>query len=211
LRLGDRGRMVARGACRGGRMAAQSNAKPAARRRGEVLRELLDRDGPKLRRQARLHSQRPADAEDALQDACVQFLRYYDGPPDEALRWMYVVVKRCAWAIGRRAGRVRETSYELPSVDGAGDEHEVVPVDDRPSPPEMVERDETAAERLALLTDLKPDERTALLLLGLGYSYREIGRSQGWSYTKVNRCVAEGRADLRRCLRPNGEIERGEF
>jgi DNA-directed RNA polymerase specialized sigma24 family protein len=194
---GDRGRMVARGACRGGRMAAQPQPKPAAHRRGEMLERLLDRDGPKLRHQARLHSQRPAAAEDALQDACAQFLRYYDGPPEEALRWMYVVVKRCAWAIGRRAGRARETGYELPSEDGTGEEREIVPVDDRPVPAESAERREMTAQRLALLRDLKPDERTALLLLGLGYSYREIGRSRGWSYTKVNRCVAEGRAALR--------------
>jgi DNA-directed RNA polymerase specialized sigma24 family protein len=182
-------------------MAAQPQPKPAAHRRGEMLERLLDRDGPKLRHQARLHSQRPAAAEDALQDACAQFLRYYDGPPEEALRWMYVVVKRCAWAIGRRASTARETSFELPGADGDGEQHEVVPVDDRPGPAEAAERREAAARRLVLLTELKPDERTPLLLLGLGYSYREIGRSRSWSYTKVNRCVAEGRADLRRRLR----------
>jgi RNA polymerase sigma factor (sigma-70 family) len=182
-------------------MAAQSKPKSAAQRRGEMLKGLLDRDGPKLRRQARVHSQRPGDAEDALQDACLQFLRHYDGPAEEALRWMYVVVKRCAWAIGRRAGRVRETRYERLSDNGADEEHEIVPVHDRRGPVEAAERHELTNERLALLIDLKPDERTALLLLGLGYSYQEIGRSQGWSYTKVNRCIAEGRADLRRRLR----------
>jgi DNA-directed RNA polymerase specialized sigma24 family protein len=36
--------------------------------------------------------------------------------------------------------------------------------------------------------------------LALGYSYREIAERQGWTYTKVNRCVAEGRAALRRQL-----------
>jgi RNA polymerase sigma factor (sigma-70 family) len=181
-------------------MAAQPKPKPAAQRRREMLCQLLDRDGPKLRRQARIHSQRPDDAEDALQEACVQFLRYYDGPPEEALRWMYVVVKRCAWAIGRRAARSRETGYELPSTDGAGEERETIVRDDRPGPAEAAERREAASERFALLVDLKPDERTALLLLGLGYSYDEIARGQGWTYTKVNRCVAEGRADLRRRL-----------
>jgi DNA-directed RNA polymerase specialized sigma24 family protein len=52
-----------------------------------------------------------------------------------------------------------------------------------------------ARERLA---QLKPDERTALLLFGLGYSYHEIGERRGWSYTKVNRAITEGRAALRR-------------
>jgi DNA-directed RNA polymerase specialized sigma24 family protein len=30
-----------------------------------------------------------------------------------------------------------------------------------------------------------------------GYSYAEIQAITGWSYTKVNRCLAEGRARLR--------------
>jgi DNA-directed RNA polymerase specialized sigma24 family protein len=80
-------------------MAAQPRPKTATDRRGQMLCHLLEREGPVLRRQARLHAQRPADAEDALQDACVQFIRYYDGPASEAVLWMQVVVKRCAWAI----------------------------------------------------------------------------------------------------------------
>jgi len=45
--------------------------------------------------------------------------------------------------------------------------------------------------------ELKRDERRALSLLAFGYSYREICEQTGWSYTKVNRCLAEGRATLR--------------
>jgi DNA-directed RNA polymerase specialized sigma24 family protein len=51
------------------------------------------------------------------------------------------------------------------------------------------------------IRQLKPDERTALGLLGLGYSYEEISALRGWSYTKVNRCVSEGRARLREAVR----------
>ena len=189
--------MVARGACSGGRMAAQPKPKPAGERRGQLLCRLLERDGAKLRSQARLHAQRPADAEDALQDACVQFLRYYDGPAEEAILWMQVVLKRCAWAIARRASRVRETGFELPSADRDGEMRELVPVDDGLGPAEAVERNEAVSERFALLDRLKPDERTALLLLGFGYSYEEIASRQGWTYTKVNRCIAEGRAAVR--------------
>lgn len=196
--------MVARSACRDGRMAAQPKAKPAADRRGEMLCQLLERDAFRLRSQARLHAQRPSDAEDALQDACVQFLRYYDGPSEEALRWMYVVVKRCAWAIGRRASRTRELGYEVSPADGEGEERELLPVDDGFGPAEIVERGEAVSERIALLDGLKPDERRALLLLALGYSYKEIAAGQGWTHTKVNRCVAEGRADLRRRVADQG-------
>jgi RNA polymerase sigma factor (sigma-70 family) len=178
-------------------MAAQPKPKPADERRAQMLCQLLDRDGAKLRSQARLHAQRPADAEDALQDACVQFLRYYDGPAEEAILWMQVVVKRCAWAIGRRASRVRETGYELSPADGDSETHERDPADDALGPAETAERDEAISERFALLDRLKPDERRALLLLGMGYSYREIGQGLGWTHTKVNRCIAEGRAALR--------------
>jgi DNA-directed RNA polymerase specialized sigma24 family protein len=30
-----------------------------------------------------------------------------------------------------------------------------------------------------------------------GLSYTEIGELRGWTYTKVNRCLSEGRAALR--------------
>ena len=40
---------------------------------------------------------------------------------------------------------------------------------------------------------LKPQEVRCLLLRAEGYSYREICAETGWTYTKVNRCLAEGR------------------
>ena len=70
-------------------------------------------------RQARFHSRRHEDAEDALNDACVQFLRFYDGPAgDEALRWMLLVIKRAAWAITRQASRSRDERYRLTAAEG---------------------------------------------------------------------------------------------
>jgi DNA-directed RNA polymerase specialized sigma24 family protein len=44
---------------------------------------------------------------------------------------------------------------------------------------------------------LKPAERRAIGLIAAGYSYAEVGEITGWSYTKINRCAAEGRAALR--------------
>ncbi len=71
-----------------------------------------------------------------------------------------------------------------------------MPADDQ-DVKEAVER----AERLLQARDryrrLKPEERTALALFGLGYSYKEIAEMRGWTYTKVNRCIREGRAKLR--------------
>ena len=160
---------------------------------------LLERHGSKLRRQAHKHSARSADAEDALQDACLQFLRCYEGSPDlaTALPWLLVVVKHCAWKLGN-CRRRRETSVVLSTTDVFDSERPgLTVVDERPGPLERVERFELLAERRIALARLKPDERTALLLLALGYSYREIAARQGWTYTKVNRCLSEGRAALR--------------
>ena len=47
------------------------------------------------------------------------------------------------------------------------------------------------------LPRLKPQERRALGLLAAGHSYKEICAITGWTYTKVNRCVTEGRRRLR--------------
>ena len=44
------------------------------------------------------------------------------------------------------------------------------------------------------------------MLKAQGHSYREIGESLGWTYTKVNRCITEGRA---RFLKVYAEIEAG--
>ena len=41
------------------------------------------------------------------------------------------------------------------------------------------------------LAQLKPDERTALTLKAAGFSYAEIGERRDWTYSKVNRSLAE--------------------
>lgn len=147
-------------------------------------------------RQARSHSRRLEDAEDALNDACVQFLRFYEGPAGEdALRWMLLVIKRIAWAIGRRAAE-REAHHRPAEAEAL----EVAIPAEAPGPAELVERAETTAQIVELIEQLKPDERTALILLGLGCSYAEIGELRGWSRAKVHRCLKEGRARVRRLL-----------
>ena len=172
-----------------------------AARRSHILTALLDRHRPALLRQASAHSHRPADAEDALQDACVQFLGHYDGPPGtDALRWMMLVTKRCAWAIGARQRR-RECPVQLSATDASAEDEGapllVLAADLELDPGYLAERAERHAERAAALRALKPDERTAIGLVAAGYSYREIGEDKGWTHTKINRCLAEGRAALR--------------
>ncbi len=61
-------------------------------------------------------------------------------------------------------------------------------------------RTSARARSLEALARLKPDERTAVLLKAEGFSYREIGERNGWTYTKVNRAVTEGRRRFRDVL-----------
>jgi hypothetical protein len=56
------------------------------------------------------------------------------------------------------------------------------------------------------LRALKPQEIRALTLKAEGFSYAEIGEITGWTYTKINRCMAEGR---KRFLEVFAEIEQG--
>jgi RNA polymerase sigma factor (sigma-70 family) len=168
-----------------------------SQRRARILEQALGEGRRALRRQADRSAPQLADAEDALQEACLQFLHYYDGPAGQAaLRYLMLAVKHRAWEI---AERQRRGSFDLLSGTDAYDPFGRVlrPFSERPGPEERAERSEDVATFFAALARLKPDERTALLLLGLGYSYAEIGARQSWSPTKVNRCLAEGRAALR--------------
>ncbi len=169
-------------------MAPREDPRTDRERRALILAEVLEAQRGRLLAQARRHSVRPEDAEDALGEASVQFLRFYPGPagPD-ALHWMLTVVRRSAWEIGRRRRR-REARDVTAEVEPAGG------ID----PLERVARSEEAAEIAAAINSLKPDERAALLLFGLGLPYREIAELRGWSLTKVRRLIREGRAKARR-------------
>jgi RNA polymerase sigma factor (sigma-70 family) len=169
------------------------------RKRGRILEQALADGRVALRRQADRSAPQTADADDALQEACLQFLRYYDGPPevDDALPWLMLCVKHRGWEIAERR-RNRGSFDRVGATDAYDPAGRVLRLlSERPGPEERAERSEGVAAFFAALNRLKPDERTALLLLGLGYSYREICARQGWTHTKVNRCLAEGREALR--------------
>lgn len=154
--------------------------------------QLLDTHSGAFRRTARRVSLCPDDADDALQRATVILLT--KEPPHSGGRlvaWMHLVTRREALAL--RRDRERLLGGEVPRWMPSGG----------PCPAERAERLEAAVERARSLGRLKPDERRALVLRGAGYSYREICELTGWTYTKVNRCLAEGRATLRRLTRCN--------
>ena len=61
------------------------------------------------------------------------------------------------------------------------------------SPEERVLAADRVARSAEALHGLKPQEVRALWLKALGHSYEQICEVTGWTYTKVNRCLAEGR------------------
>lgn len=143
---------------------------------------------------ARRNATGEADAEEALQEAFVSFIRHFDpsrgAPP---LAWLTLTLKRECWAKRRAQHLDRHIGQE---AERGGDEFGSV-LESIPSPTsgleELVLKREDARARL---WRLKPDERTALFLHAFGYSYQEIGERRGWTYAKVNRCISEGRAAL---------------
>lgn len=155
-----------------------------------------------LLRIAERNSLNPDDAEEALQEALIAFIRAYD-PDGEAhpVAWLTLVLKRECWARTRGERLDRRLGQEADLSNGElGSALELIPDPGR-GPHESALLDEHVAEVRDRLSRLKPQERRALSLLALGYSYEEIGEITGWSYTKINRCIAEGRSRLRRLQR----------
>jgi RNA polymerase sigma factor (sigma-70 family) len=169
-------------------------AEPLARTRIDALAQLASAEAA-LRRTARRYSLCADDAQDAYQRAVeIRLTRSPPADPQRLAAWMQVVTRREALAVRRSRERLLG-----PRADDAADRLERIACD-RPDPHERLERRERVAVAIRLLFELKPQERRALVLQAQGYSYAEICRVCGWTYTKVNRCLAEGRAKLRKEL-----------
>jgi RNA polymerase sigma factor (sigma-70 family) len=168
-------------------VAGQRSLTPARR---QVAVSLLALSEAAFRRTARRYSLCADDAEDAFQRALVILLtKAPQRPPPELIAWMQVVTRREALAVRR--------SRERLLVGNEIDPDALFP-SERPGPAERAEGRERIGEAARALALLKPDERLAVALQAHGYSYAEICGLCGWTYTKVNRCLAEGRARLRR-------------
>jgi DNA-directed RNA polymerase specialized sigma24 family protein len=138
---------------------------------------------------ARRNAACEADAEEAVQEAFVAFIESYDptgGAPPVA--WLTTTLKRKCWRA--RGARRLEVGELLPGAEA--DAGRLVG-----PPPETEGRVIDLEEARARARGLKPDERTAIGLAATGYTYGEIAGRRGWTMTKVNRCLYEGRAALR--------------
>lgn len=177
--------------------ASPPPAETGQRRGGELAENLYVEHRTRLLAVARRNCANTDDAEEALHDAFILFIDHFD-PTGEAppLPWLTLTLKRRCWAIyGQRRRQARPGGRRPVSAlrghpDGRGR-----------APEELFEVAAEAAKLRRGLDRLKPDERRALGLLALGYTYREICELTGWSHTKVNRCLNEGRTRLRELAR----------
>ncbi len=171
----------------------------AARKRVAV--EMVAKHESALRRTARRYSICADDADDAFQRALeILLTKAPAGEARELIRWMQTVTKHEALAVRR----VRERQLGVPAPtsgpeEGAGDWLALIPSQGA-GPAERYERREAIARSREALRTLKAAELKALTLLAEGYSYAEIGEITGFSRTKVNRCLAEGRERFRSFL-----------
>jgi DNA-directed RNA polymerase specialized sigma24 family protein len=172
------------------------HAGPEHDRAGAALRLLASSRSHLLRVAARV-SICADDAEDALARATeILLTRGPDIEHGRLIAWMTVVTRREALAVRRARERLLGTAA-FRGPNGEPFDPLARAVSPVPDPAEVAERAERVAEGFAALAELKPAERTAIWFQALGYSYAEIGQLRRWTYTKVNRCLAEGRARLR--------------
>jgi RNA polymerase sigma factor (sigma-70 family) len=174
--------------------------RPARGEIDEAALGLARRHGAQILATARRYAATPEDAEDAYQRGLEILLTKAPTTREEELvPWLKTVVKHEAFALRRQRER------HSPITD---DGH----LSDRPTPPaithDQAERLEKLSQGAEALARLKPHEIRALLLKAEGYSYREICELTGWSYTKVNRLLTEGRRSfLRRVAAIQGGSE----
>jgi RNA polymerase sigma factor (sigma-70 family) len=162
--------------------------RPARGEIDEAALELLARHGSQILATARRYAATFEDAEDAYQRGLEILLTKAPTTREEELvPWLKTVVKHEAFALRRQRDRhapVTDDGELRDRSTAAAATHD------------QAERLERLSQGAEALRQLKPHEMRALLLKGEGYSYAEICQITGWSYTKVNRCLTEGRQAL---------------
>jgi RNA polymerase sigma factor (sigma-70 family) len=178
------------------RNGVRGNRPPA--RADDLVIATIQAHAPSLLATARRHSLCADDAHDAYQRALEIFIRRAaDLEPEGVVGWLHTVVKHEAMAV-RRA---RQRAVASEDVDLDAHEASTATCEERVAGSDVVARAAEALQRL------KPHELRALWLKAEGHSYREIASLTGWTYTKVNRCLTEGRRSF---LARYAGIESGE-
>jgi RNA polymerase sigma factor (sigma-70 family) len=151
----------------------------------ELVLRIVSTQAESLLRTAYRNSLCDDDAHDAYQRSMEIFLRRVRTlDPRSAHKWIHVVVKREA----QELRRVRSGSVPYEAIDF--DLHVASEVS---TPEERALAKDRARQAAEALRRLKPQERRAMGLKAFGHSYEEISKATGYSGTKVNRCLTEGR------------------
>lgn len=158
----------------------------------------MQRHADALLRIARRHSLCDDDAADAVQRSLEIFLRHVARLDAEtAHRWLFRVARHEAMAVREQRQR---------TLGAAGLEPDLLEARHVPSPEDRVLELETTAQSAEALRALKAAEVQALSLQAAGNSYAQIAELSGWTRTKVNRSLVEGR---RRFLAQRDAIDAG--
>jgi RNA polymerase sigma factor (sigma-70 family) len=181
-------------------LSQQKRPAGAARTQAEdLVLTTISQHADALLRTARRHSLCADDASDAYQRGLEIFLRNAARiEPDRAAAWLHKVIKHEAMAVRRS----RQKLVGAEEFDGDAVEELTAP-----APDERMLAFEDVTRAAEALQGLKPQEVRALWLRMEGRTYKEIAADLGWTYTKVNRCVTEGR---RAFLTRYAGIESGE-
>lgn len=167
-----------------------AHARPTRAEIDPAALALIQRHGAAILSTARKYSLSPEDAEDAYQRG-LEILLTKAPTTSEAdlVPWLKTVVKHEAFAIRKQRNRALLVAHEQSLVDSRAEE----PPADLHA--ERLERLRLGAEALGRL---KPQEIRCLVLKAEGFSYAEISEATGFSPTKVNRALTEGRSAFRR-------------
>jgi RNA polymerase sigma factor (sigma-70 family) len=189
-----------------GGLASDRTSEGTADARKRATSALIDSHDAVFRRTARRYSICAEDAEDAYQRSLEILLTKAPTLESDALvRWMQVVTKRESLAVRRQRERLLSGGHSSRDEDDDRDPLDSI-ASDQASPTERAASRERVARSREALRALKPQEIRALMLKAQGYSYAEIGEITGWTHTKINRCMAEGR---KRFLEVFADIEQG--
>jgi RNA polymerase sigma factor (sigma-70 family) len=167
----------------------RERARPSRASVEPLAADLVRRHGASIMAVARRYAATPEDAEDAYQRGLeILLTKAPSVHEDDLLPWLKTVVKHEAFSLYRKRERDSGALPASASASAAADTHERV---------ERLDRLGRGAEAMGRL---KPAEVRCLLLRAEGHSYRQISEITGFSYTKVNRCLSEGRAAFTRSV-----------
>jgi RNA polymerase sigma factor (sigma-70 family) len=196
----DPGPMDGAKAKNGDRTGPGTRPRPDGQRLRLLAAQLAATGEAAFRGTARRYSLCHQDAEDAYQRGLEILIT--KGPtdaPEELRAWLHTVIKHEALAVRRHRERM---------LAAGEDAAERLALGRAPEPHEAAAEHQRASQTAEALGQLKPSEVQCMLLKALGYSYDEIAARTGYSWTKVNRSLTEGR---RRFFDRFDQIESGRL